>query len=416
MTTRRSPDGQIYTEVPVVPRHDQLDGRSLGNSHPIEAITGLRDELDGKVDAVDGKGLSTEDFTTAEKEKLASYEPSPIRLIKVDGLPQEIDAEGAVDLTMYWEQMGRSLAWDDASGKLILRNDWGMDLSRAALPCDGVTAAAYDQATGRLNLTLHDGSTVYADLSPLDQEYTAGNGLRLTGHAFALTEAVATAVSAASDHVATDSVHVSAADRSKWNGVDNAVKVTGDQTVAGAKTFTGAVVVPTPQAASQAATKAYVDSVAGGGGGGSGPWTSVGVSEYTEAKFNTLFTAGGQSDIYVAQKDVMIYIVAYIGSSSSAYVESAVYIPKGTHVPSRLDFIRGHTSARVDMYLRLPVIFNVSGASGVISTKVVESITSSGVSVTVVNGAQSLTLTEVPYTLLSSGWDNTKNTLCIQYR
>ena len=45
MTTRRSPDGQIYTEVPVVPTHSQLDGRDVGNQHPIEAITGLEEAL-----------------------------------------------------------------------------------------------------------------------------------------------------------------------------------------------------------------------------------------------------------------------------------------------------------------------------------------------------------------------------------
>ena len=74
MTTRRSPDGQIYTEVPVVPTHSQLDGRDVGNQHPIEAITGLEEALDGKVDARYGKQLSTEDYTTEEKEKLAGIE------------------------------------------------------------------------------------------------------------------------------------------------------------------------------------------------------------------------------------------------------------------------------------------------------------------------------------------------------
>ena len=41
-----------------------------GHSHAISDVTGLQGALDGKVDAVSGKGLSTEDYTTAEKTKL----------------------------------------------------------------------------------------------------------------------------------------------------------------------------------------------------------------------------------------------------------------------------------------------------------------------------------------------------------
>lgn len=48
------------------------------------------------------------------------------------------------------------------------------------------------------------------------------------------------------------------------------VGLTGDQSVAGAKTFTGTVVVPTPSADTHAATKAYVDSAAPNLAAGSG--------------------------------------------------------------------------------------------------------------------------------------------------
>ena len=41
------------------------------STHPMSMITGLDSALDGKVDKVNGKGLSTEDYTTAEKNKLA---------------------------------------------------------------------------------------------------------------------------------------------------------------------------------------------------------------------------------------------------------------------------------------------------------------------------------------------------------
>ena len=41
------------------------------HTHAIEDVTGLQDALDDKVDAVAGKGLSEEDYTSAEKTKLA---------------------------------------------------------------------------------------------------------------------------------------------------------------------------------------------------------------------------------------------------------------------------------------------------------------------------------------------------------
>ena len=44
------------------------------HTHAISDVTGLQTALDGKVDKVTGKGLSTEDYTTAEKSKLAGIE------------------------------------------------------------------------------------------------------------------------------------------------------------------------------------------------------------------------------------------------------------------------------------------------------------------------------------------------------
>jgi len=44
------------------------------HNHPISNITNLQTNLDNKVDKVTGKGLSTEDYTSAEKSKLANIE------------------------------------------------------------------------------------------------------------------------------------------------------------------------------------------------------------------------------------------------------------------------------------------------------------------------------------------------------
>lgn len=53
------------TEVPV-------EFKPEAHNHPINEVTGLSTELAKKVDKVTGKGLSTEDYTTAEKTKLSS--------------------------------------------------------------------------------------------------------------------------------------------------------------------------------------------------------------------------------------------------------------------------------------------------------------------------------------------------------
>lgn len=372
MTTRRSPDGQVYTEVPVVPRHDQLDGRSLGNSHPIEAITGLQDALDGKVDAVEGKGLSTEDYTTEEKAKLDGIEEGAeanrVATVKVNGAALTPDEDRAVDvevpsgygtelalgtstLTMRkgdgtesaveignpvttasifsqrtsqrltlgrrtgsaisleipcedgaqknviesikldgstvsptgttvnirLDAVAKRVSYDGSTGTLALKNGSLATLDTATLPRKGLASASFDDSSDRLTLTRDDGTSVQVDLSALDVGASAGSMIAVSDEGvISLTTEAQDIVTDAAAHVATNGIHVSAADRSKWDGIDNAVKVAGNQSIAGTKTFTGAVVVPTPTAASQAATKAYVDSVAGGGGGGGGTTYTAG--------------------------------------------------------------------------------------------------------------------------------------------
>ena len=47
----------------------------------IANIDGLQNTLDNKIDKVSGKGLSTNDFTSAEKEKLASIEEGAKKMV-----------------------------------------------------------------------------------------------------------------------------------------------------------------------------------------------------------------------------------------------------------------------------------------------------------------------------------------------
>lgn len=274
MTTRRTPDGQVYTEVPVVPRHDQLDGRELGNSHPISAITGLQDALDSKADAVDGGNLVTD----AEKELLATLEegaqPNVIEEVKVNGVALEPDASKAVDVTVP-TAYGKSLTYSGSSGKLALKGPTGTTLSEATLPRKGLTGLALNSDTKVLTATLQDGSTVTANIGAAADPYTAGNGLSLANGAFSLSAQTEDLMEDIADHLSDQTAHVSTADRTAWNGVvSNAVKTSGDQTVGGSKTFSSPVTVATPTANGHAATKAYVDAAVAGGGGGGTAYTA----------------------------------------------------------------------------------------------------------------------------------------------
>jgi hypothetical protein len=424
MTTRRSPDGQVYTEVPVVPRHDQLDGRDLGNSHPIEAITGLQDALDGKVDAVEGKGLSTEDYTTEEKEKLdgieAGAEANRVATVKVNGAALTPDADRAVDvevpsgygtelvlgtttLTMRkgdgtesaveignplttasiisqrtrqrltlgrrtgpaitleipcedgaqknviesirvdgtpvsptgtgvnirLDAVAKRISYDGSTGTLALKNGSLATLDAATLPRKGLASASFDDSSDRLTLTRDDGTSVQVDLSALDVGASAGSMIAVSDEGvISLTAEAQDIVTDAAAHIGTNALHVSTADRSKWNSVDNAVKVAGNQSIAGTKTFTGTVVVPTPTAASQAATKAYVDSVAGGGGGGGGTTYTAGEGLALEGTEFSLSSETQATLSAVAGKASDDAVVKLTGNQSVAGVKTFTSLPK----------------------------------------------------------------------------------------
>lgn len=71
-----------------------------------QVIANLKTLLAGKVDKVDGKQLSTEDYTTAEKDKLGLIEDGAqvnvIEEIKVNGTAQTITDKGVdIDLSSY---------------------------------------------------------------------------------------------------------------------------------------------------------------------------------------------------------------------------------------------------------------------------------------------------------------------------
>ena len=100
---------------------------------------GVNIDLSGKVDKVQGKQLSTEDYTTAEKTKLAAVEAgaqvNAIETIKVDGTSQTITNK-AVDIDLSGKV-------DKITGKGLSTNDF-TDALKSKL--DGITEETITQA------------------------------------------------------------------------------------------------------------------------------------------------------------------------------------------------------------------------------------------------------------------------------
>lgn len=382
MTTRRTPDGQVYTEVPVVPRHDQLDGRTLGNSHPISAITGLQEALDSKADAVDGGNLVTDEEKARIETMEANAQENVIETVKVNGVALVPDASKAVDVevpTAY----GKTIAYSAANGKLSLKGPTGSTLSEATLPRKGLTAMALDSDTKALTATLQDGTAVSVDISAAADPYTAGNGLSLADGAFSLSSQTEGLLEDVADHLSDQTAHVSSADRASWEGVaSGAVRTTGNQTIAGAKTFSSPVTVGTPTSVSHAATKQYVDGkdqtavhvtgdesiggakeftgtvlvptatassadgtaaskayvdgaiVAAVGGG----WVTVDAEDLGAELFAELFEVVVENRFFRAKTDVQFAFCVYAPSSwfegSEGYGEVTGFIPRGSLVPA----------------------------------------------------------------------------------
>ena len=74
--------------------HSKLNNRDLEDQHPIEAISGLRNALDSKVEKEEGKGLSSNDFTDEYKQDVLSSKELVDELkYRLDNLtPEDIGA------------------------------------------------------------------------------------------------------------------------------------------------------------------------------------------------------------------------------------------------------------------------------------------------------------------------------------
>lgn len=96
-----------------------------------DKVTGLSEALDGKVDKIDGKGLSTNDFTNEAKEKLDGIEAGAnrnlIEVIRLAGADLNI-TEGAVNIPIAGETAGAVIS-SAAENKVSVSDDGSMEIN-----------------------------------------------------------------------------------------------------------------------------------------------------------------------------------------------------------------------------------------------------------------------------------------------
>lgn len=203
------------------------DGETLDSFSDVEAA------LSDKVDKETGKGLSTNDYTTAEKEKLAGIaegaEVNEIQGIKVNSSTVNPDANKVVNITVPTSAADVSAIPDTTkyaaalsltinsstfvmTGQLKDQNGDNLGTAQTIdLPLESVVVGgSYNSQTKKVVLTLQNGNTIefsVADLvSGLQAELSASNKLNPA-------------------YIDYDSTHraVSDTEKSTWNGKQDAL-------------------------------------------------------------------------------------------------------------------------------------------------------------------------------------------------
>lgn len=107
-------DGQIYPDgnfYVLDTQHIKHNGNELKS-----VLNGISEDISNKVDKVEGKGLSTEDYTTAEKTKLSGIEPNANNYVHpTTSGNKHIPSGGSSGKILGWSANGTA-AWVDPTG------------------------------------------------------------------------------------------------------------------------------------------------------------------------------------------------------------------------------------------------------------------------------------------------------------
>ena len=254
--------------------------------------TYVDEKLGNKVDKVTGKGLSTNDFTDAFKNKLDGIETSAekniIEIVKVNGTALTPDASRAVNVTIPTATVTGvksgdkvlalankelsttlGLTYDSATKKINLTGIGSAVIASVDATDfikDGmVEGVSFNPDTKMLTITFNTESgkeDIEVDLSDLVDTYTAGTGITITGNSIAVnTNTIATVASVnevkakAETAVQTVSASGTAPLTLSASKIGTAVKVSGsvaEMKAATASAAGSAGIVPAPAAGKQA--------------------------------------------------------------------------------------------------------------------------------------------------------------------
>ena len=159
------------------------------------AQTTLQTNIDGKVDKVEGKGLSTNDYTTDEKNKLASlknYTLPTAALDELGGIKLEYaPMTGTATINAETTTAGRFYAINvDKDGYAFVNVPWTDTKYTLPVASEGALGGirvGYSGTTAKTYAVKLDANNkAYVEVPWENTTYTNGNGLTLTGNAFSL--------------------------------------------------------------------------------------------------------------------------------------------------------------------------------------------------------------------------------------
>ena len=162
------------------------------------AQTTLQANIDGKVDKVEGKGLSTNDYTTEEKNKLAglkNYTLPTAALDELGGIKLEYaPMTGTATINAETTTAGRFYAINvDKDGYAFVNVPWTDTKYTLPVASEGALGGirvGYSGTTAKTYAVKLDANNkAYVEVPWENTTYTNGNGLTLTGNAFNLNVA-----------------------------------------------------------------------------------------------------------------------------------------------------------------------------------------------------------------------------------
>lgn len=368
-------DVRYYTKSQV---DSSLGGKAnASHAHAIADVTNLQSSLDAKASTTHSHAIADVASLQGTLDTKASTSHTHA-IANTTGLQAALDAKAATSHTHTAAQIsdasatGRSVltAADAAAARAAIGAGTGS--SNLAIGTTATTAKAgnyvptWAEVTGKPTISGSNTGDQTLSISGSNLTISGGNTVALPAGSTPSWGSITGTLSGQTDlqaaldgkanishsHAISNVTGLQAALDNKAD-VSNVVRLTGDQTVDGIKSFSSSPTGPDPTTAQQLATKAYVDSLSGGGGGSflqNKPWYNVAEAPYNadrtgatdaapaiQQAIDDANTAGG-GVVYIPDGDYLINYnsnVAGLGVAGGLQLYRNIWL-KGEGVGSRL--------------------------------------------------------------------------------